>query len=387
MRYISSVKELWAGRDAPPLACLKIYGCQQNEADGDRLRGMLAAMGYGLTDDRALADLLVINTCAVREHAEKRVLGHLGAYLHEGKPGQLIALCGCMAQRPEVQALVKRSYRQVSLVFGPGELARFPEYLYLLLSDGGRQFYKTDPTAPIAEDVPVLRAPPPRAYVSVMTGCDNFCSYCIVPYVRGRERSRPPEAVLREIEGLIADGYSEIWLLGQNVNSYKPDFPALLRAAAALPGDFTLRFMTSHPRDATDGLFAAMRDCEKIAPFLHLPVQSGSDEVLRAMNRGYTRARYMELIAAARWAVPHLNITSDIIVGFPGETEADFEDTLDLLRRVRFNSLFTFIYSARAGTPAAQMEPTSRSEEISGRFERLLATQKEIERELPQQLQ
>jgi tRNA-2-methylthio-N6-dimethylallyladenosine synthase len=216
--YITKVKNHNETQPAPPLAMLRIYGCQQNIADGNRLRGLLVAMGYGLTDDRAQADVLILNTCAVREHAEKRVLGHLGGFLHEGKPGQKIVLCGCMAARPEIRETLKKSYGQVSLTFPPSDIPRFPQYLYTLLQDNGRYFYDTPITAPIDEDTPVVRDSPDKAHVTIMTGCDNFCSYCIVPYVRGRERSRPPGAVLAEIEGLVSEGCREIWLLGQNVN-------------------------------------------------------------------------------------------------------------------------------------------------------------------------
>lgn len=379
MDYITKVHAVNSQTDSPPLCMIQIYGCQQNLADGDRLRGLAVAMGYGLTNNRSQADLLLINTCAVRDHAEQRVLGHLGGFLHKGKPGQKIILCGCMAARPEVRETLRRSYRQVSLTFPPSDIPRFPEYLYKLLTEGERQYHDSDTTAPIDEAVPAFRDPPPRAHVTIMTGCDNFCSYCIVPYVRGRERSRPPEAVLTEIEGLIRDGYSEIWLLGQNVNSYAPGFPELLRAAGAFPGEYTLRFMTSHPRDANDDLFRAMAETPNVAPFLHLPVQAGSNRILSAMNRGYTREQFLEKTAAAQKYIPRLNLTSDIIVGFPSETEADFEDTLDLVRSVRFNSLFTFIYSPREGTPAAKLPQTNPPEVIKERFERLLKTQKEIE--------
>lgn len=383
--YIEKVKEWHGGNQtSPPLAMLRIYGCQQNLADGDRLRGMLTGMGYGLTDDRSMADLLVINTCAVRETAEQRAFGHLGGYLKVGKPGQKIVMCGCMAQRPEVREKLRKSYGQVSLSFGPADLTRFPEYLYSLITSGKRDIHESPDTAPISEDIPVLREGPPRAHVTIMTGCNNFCSYCVVPYVRGRERSREPEKIIAEVKGLIADGYSEIWLLGQNVNSYRPEnagirFPALLRILSSLDGDFHLRFMTSHPRDAGEELFRAIAESKRVAPFLHLPVQAGSDRILAAMNRGYTREEYLDKVKMLRQILPDINLTSDIIVGFPGETEEDFEDTLSLLREARFNSLFTFIYSAREGTPAAEMRQNASPDELSARFARLLETQREIE--------
>jgi tRNA-2-methylthio-N6-dimethylallyladenosine synthase len=362
-------------------AYLAVYGCQQNQADGDRLRGSLLAMGYRLTQDHTEADLLVLVTCAVRKHAETKLLGHLGEYLRTGKPGVKAVLCGCMAQREEVRELLRTSYRQVALTFGPADIGRFPEYMLTLLTEGGRRLYASPDTAPIGEDIPLARLPEDgRANVTIMTGCDNFCSYCIVPYVRGRERSRAPEAVLEEVRGLVAGGVREIWLLGQNVNSYRPDFSELLRACGSFDGDYTVRFMTSHPRDAGRRLFSAIAETPRVAPILHLPVQSGSNAVLKAMNRGYTREEYLEKIRLAKELIPRVALTSDVIVGFPGETERDFLDTLDLLKEVGFAKLFTFQYSPRSGTPAAELPQTLTPEEMKERFLRLLALQKEIER-------
>ncbi|MDR0326413.1 MAG: MiaB/RimO family radical SAM methylthiotransferase [Oscillospiraceae bacterium] len=366
-------------------AHLAIYGCQQNQADGDRLRGMLLAMGYTMTDDRAGADLVVLVTCAVRKHAETRLLGHLGTYLHKGKPGRKVVLCGCMAQREEVRELLRKRYKQVSLSFGPADLGRFPEYLRRLMTEGGRHIITSPDTAPIEEGLPIARLIDPeinRANVTIMTGCDNYCSYCVVPYVRGRERSRAPEAVLEEVRGLVEDGVGEIWLIGQNVNSYKPDFPDLLRACASFEGNYQLRFMTSHPRDAGRRLFEAMASSPRIAPVLHLPAQSGSNAVLKAMNRGYTREDYLEKIRLAKETIENLTLSGDVIVGFPGETEQDFLDTLSLLEEVRFAKLFTFQYSARAGTPAAELTETLSPGEMKERFMRLLEVQKRIEEEL-----
>ena len=378
---------------AAALAYVKVFGCQQNEADGERLRGMLADMGYRFTDEPNLADVVILNTCAVRLHAEQRALGHLGAIGHDGgPPGQVVAVCGCMAQLASARETLKRSYRHVRLVFGPGDLHRFPELLHDALTQSGRHFHGNPPDVPLdwEEGLPVLRAPPAnaegRAFVTVMKGCDNYCAYCVVPYTRGRERSRSPEAVIAEVRGLIAEGYTEFTLLGQNVNSYRPadgesvaDFPDLLAALVSLEGNFSLRFMTSHPKDASDKLFQTMGRHPKIAPFLHLPAQSGSDKVLTAMNRGYTREHFIALTQRARAAIPGLNLTSDILVGFPGETEADFEDTLSLLETVRFNSLFTFIYSPRPGTPAAGLEDDTPMKVKKARFQRLLDAQKRIE--------
>jgi tRNA-2-methylthio-N6-dimethylallyladenosine synthase len=372
------------------LAHLAIYGCQQNQADGDRIRGMLLAMDYGMTDDRSEADLVVLVTCAVRKHAETRLLGHLGTYLHGGKPGRKVVLCGCMAQREEVRELLRTRHKQVTLSFGPADLGRFPEYLNRMMTEGGRHIIESPDTAPIDESLPVARVIDPelnRANVTVMTGCDNYCSYCVVPYVRGRERSRAPEAVIAEVrelaEGAPVGGRPrEIWLLGQNVNSYKPDFPDLLRACAAIEGNFVLRFMTSHPRDAGQRLFDAMASSPRISPELHLPVQSGSSDILTRMNRGYTREGYLEKIRMAKSTVPGLVLSSDVIVGFPGEGEEDFDETLSLLEEVRFAKLFTFQYSPRSGTPAALLTDTLPPDVMKERFLLLIETQKKIEESL-----
>lgn len=363
-------------------AHLAVYGCQQNQADGDRYRGMLVDMGYAVTDDCAEADLLMLITCAVRKTAENKLLGHLGRYFSTVKPGGKIVLCGCMAQREDVRELLRTSYKQVALSFGPADMARFPEYLYKLLTEGGRHIHTSPDTAPIDEALPVGRVEDlefGRVNVTVMTGCDNYCSYCVVPYVRGRERSRDPVAVLEEVRGVAAGGAREIWLLGQNVNSYKPDFPELLRACAGFGGDYTVRFMTSHPRDADIRLFEAMASSPRIAKILHLPLQSGSDAILKEMNRGYTRAEYLQKIRMAKAAVPGLVVSSDIIVGYPGETEQDFQDTLSVLEEVRFYKLFTFQYSPREGTPAYARTDLLPPDVMKERFMRLLELQKKIE--------
>ncbi|MDR3209859.1 MAG: tRNA (N6-isopentenyl adenosine(37)-C2)-methylthiotransferase MiaB, partial [Oscillospiraceae bacterium] len=352
---------------ARPRALVLTFGCQQNEADSEKLRGMLLEMGYDLTPSERDADVIVLNTCSVREHAESKVFGVLGALSHRKRerPGLVLAVCGCMAQRPEAAERIRNSYRHVDLVFGTHVPHRFPEFLAAVLDRRERIFENPDVPGVIAEGLPVsrdgLERGEYRAWLSIMYGCDNFCSYCIVPYVRGRERSRAPEAVLKDARELAAAGYKDITLLGQNVNSYGKGgdgtaFPELLRRIDDLPGDFRLRFMTSHPKDAGAPLFSAMRECEKVARCLHLPFQSGSSRVLTLMNRGYTRERYLDLIAMARDAVPGLVITSDVIVGFPGETLEDFEATLSLIESVRFDALFTFIYSPRPGAPAARRE-------------------------------
>ena len=381
--YIDAVASLICGKRLR--AYTHTFGCQQNEADTERIRGMLHEMGYEMTDDVNEADFILFNTCAVREHAEDRAFGNIGALSHlkKRRPEVVIALCGCMAQQEKNVQKIKKSYPQVSLLFGTHALWRFPSLLYRVLS-GEKRVFDIGGEDDIAEGLPVLRAQGAKAWLSIMYGCNNFCTYCIVPYVRGRERSRRPEEIEKELRELVAAGYKEITLLGQNVNSYGKDlgldidFADLLRRLNAVPGDFWLRFMTSHPKDAGPRLFDAMADCEKVAKQLHLPFQSGSDEILRRMNRRYTAASYKELIAYARRRMPDITLSSDIIVGFPGETEADFEQTLALVREERFDLLFTFLYSPRSGTPAASYDDPTPSAEKQKWFERLLKAQDEI---------
>jgi len=371
------------------LAFVDTYGCQQNEADSERIRGYLKQMGFGFTDDEERARIIVINTCAIREHAEQRVFGNVGALVHVKRrhPEQLICLCGCMVQQPHAAKKLRESYRHVDLVFGPHALWKFPEMVHALLTQRGRTFSVEDEAGSIAEGIPVVRQDSIRAWVSIMYGCNNFCAYCIVPYVRGRERSRRPEDILAEVRQLVEEGYKDITLLGQNVNSYGKDlekpmnFSALLEQVNAIPGDFLIRFMTSHPKDATQKLFETMARCEKVAPVLHLPFQAGNDRILRVMNRRHTRAEYLEKIKALKALIPDIVLTSDIIVGFPGETAEEFEDTLKVLEEVRFDALFTFIYSPRHGTPAASMDdPMSREEKLAN-FNRLTALQDAISEE------
>ena len=372
-----------------PLAFVDTYGCQQNEADSERIRGYLEKMGFGFTDREEEARIIVINTCAIREHAEQRVFGNVGALVHVKRrhPDAIICLCGCMAQQPHAAKKLRESYRHVDLVFGPHALWKFPEMIYSLLTQRGRIFSVEDEAGSIAEGIPVVRQDKIRAWVSIMYGCNNFCSYCVVPYVRGRERSRKPEDILSEVRQLVDEGYKDITLLGQNVNSYGKDlagpwdFSALLDAVDAVPGDFLIRFMTSHPKDATQRLFETMARCEKVAPVLHLPFQAGNDRILQVMNRRHTRAEYLEKIAALKALIPDIVLTSDIIVGFPGETTQEFEDTLKVLEEVRFDALFTFIYSPRPGTPAAAMDdPMPRAEKLQN-FNRLTALQDRISEE------
>ena len=354
-----------------PRAFVHTYGCQGNVADGERIKGMLAEMGYLFTDTVESADLVLYNTCAVREHAEDRVFGNVGALKNRkaARPGMVVALCGCMMQQPRVAEKIRRSYPFVDLVFGTHVIHRLPELLYRTLCGRNRVFELPDEAGSITEGLPVVRDSSFKAFLPVMYGCNNFCSYCIVPYVRGRERSRMVEAVLEEARSLVeaVTAISRFW--GKNVNSYGKDletpvpFAQLLREINAIPGDFRIRFMTSHPKDCTRELLDAMADCEKVAKHLHLPFQSGNDRVLKEMNRRYTREQYLELIRYARQVMPELSLTSDVIVGFPGETYEAFQDTLSLVEEVGFTSLFTFIFSPREGTPAAKMpDPVSREE-------------------------
>ena len=369
-----------------PLALVDTYGCQQNEADSEQIRGMLREMGYAFTEDTSVADVIVINTCAIREHAELRVLGNVGALTHtkRRKPNQVICLCGCSMQEPHMAEKIRKSFRHVDLVFGPHALWRFPELLQQVLLKKERVFATEQSDGRIAEGLPVVRRGKIKAWVSIMYGCNNFWTYCIVPYVRGRERSREPEQILEEVRGLVAEGYKDITLLGQNVNSYgkdldsNVDFADLLAQINDIPGDFLVRFMTSHPRDASQKLFETMARCDKVAPQLHLPVQSGSSRVLKAMNRHYDRETYLDEVRRLKELIPDIVLTSDIIVGFPGETEAEFEETLSLLEEVRFDSLFTFIFSPRVGTPAAKMEDPVPMTEKKKWFQRLLDTQNRI---------
>lgn len=389
--YAQQVRQIYhtkLGRQ--PLACAVTFGCQQNEADTELIRGMLTDMGFGFTDDESRADLLIFNTCAIREHAEMRVFGNVGQTSHYKKanPNVIICVCGCMPQQPQVAEKIKNSYPYVDIVFGTHALYRFPQLLHTRLTGGKRVFdISGDEKGVILEGVHPVRKAGPAAWLSIMYGCNNFCAYCIVPYVRGRERSRDPEVILTELRELVDQGYKDITLLGQNVNSYGldreglPDFSGLLELCNAVPGEFRLRFMTSHPKDASPRLFDTMAKCEKVCHAIHLPVQCGSDRVLREMNRRYDVKRYLELVDYARKVMPDLTITSDIIVGFPGETEAEFEETVALLERVRFDSLFTFIYSRREGTRAASMpDPVSRAEKQRW-FDRLLEVQNRISRE------
>ncbi len=386
MGYCHKISALWRQKNTVPTAYVETYGCQQNEADSERIRGILSESGYAIIDGAEGADVVVMNTCAIREHAEQRVFGNLGALTHTKRrhSGQKIFLCGCMAGEAHVADRIKKSYPHVDGVFSTHHLWQFAEILYKVLTTGKRQFYTQDEPGSIAEGLPQKRDNTLKAWVSIMYGCNNFCTYCIVPYVRGRERSRKPEDILAECRELIDAGCKDITLLGQNVNSYGKDladgmdFADLLAAIAALPGDFLVRFMTSHPRDASFKLFDTMAASPKIAKQLHLPFQSGSSRVLKAMNRHYDRETYLEKVLYAKKVMPELVLTSDVIVGFPGETAEEFEETLTLIDQVHYDSLFTFIFSPRKGTPAASMEDPTPKAEKNARFDRLCALQNSI---------
>ena len=388
--FTEKIRELHRQRGKTVRALVDTFGCQQNVADSQHIMGMLEAMGCEFVTEPAEADIIVLNTCAIRDHAEKRVYGNLGALTHTKKanPEQIICLCGCMAQRPEVAEKVRQSYRHVDLVFGPQALWKFPELLWQVYTRRGRVFSVADEHGSIAEGMPVVREGRTRAWVSIMYGCNNFCSYCIVPYVRGRERSRDPEQIIREVRELAAEGYKEITLLGQNVNSYGKDlgtgydFADLLSALDEIPGDYLIRFMSSQPKDASFKLFDTMARCKHVAKQLHLPVQSGCDRVLRAMHRPYDKARYLELITYARKVMPELVLTSDVIIGFPGETEEEAMETVALVEQVRFDALFTFIFSPRPGTPAAKMEDPIPRAEKQVWFDRLCDAQNKISEEI-----
>ena len=394
------VREISESRQGQPMAYIDTYGCQQNESDSERLRGMLAEMGYGFTGDEFAADVIIINTCAIRENAENRVYGNVGALVHtkKAKPSQIIAFCGCMAAIGEVAEKIRQSYKHVDIMFSPNNLWRFPEMLLQALtgsryeaafSTNSRSFANEVGDGFIGEGyiiegLPIHRDKAIKAWLPIMYGCNNFCTYCIVPHVRGQERSRKPDDIIQEARDIIAQGYKDITLLGQNVNSYGAgldaniDFASLIEMINDLDGEFLIRFMTSHPKDASRKLFESMAKSKKAARHIHLPFQAGSDRILELMNRGYTQEQYLAKIEMARELMPDIVITSDVIVGFPGETEEEFEETLRLVEKAQFDAMFTFIYSKRPGTPAASMEDFATREEKQLRFDRLIELQNAI---------
>lgn len=356
--YISLVKNINGGSEK---YCQVItFGCQQNERDSETVRGLLYEMGYAHTDDPTLADIIIINTCAIREHAEVKALSLLGRFKAQKKrnPDLIVGVVGCMAAQPHRANMLKQDFHYVSFTLEPNMLHRIPELVARKLTEGKRSFVFDTDKGDIYEDIPAVRRERHRAWVSIMYGCNNFCSYCIVPYVRGRERSRRSEDIINECRGLVASGVKEITLLGQNVNSYRADigFAGLLEKIANIDGDFIIRFMTSHPKDTSDELIAVMREhTPKIAPFFHLPLQSGSNRILKEMNRTYTRERYLAIAESLRKNIPGIALSTDVIIGFPTEDESDFADTMDVLSRVGFDNVYAFLFSPREGTRAARM--------------------------------
>ena len=386
-RQLVQEKEQELGR--PLTACTVTFGCQMNARDSEKLAGVLERIGYVETEDEN-ADFVIYNTCTVRENANLRVYGRLG-YLHSLKkknPHMMMALCGCMMQEPQVVEKLKKSYSFVNLIFGTHNIYKFAELVVSALLSDRMVIDIWKDTDKIVEDLPTERKYPFKSGVNIMFGCNNFCSYCIVPYVRGRERSRNPRDIIREIERLVADGVVEVMLLGQNVNSYGKNleepmtFAQLLQEVEKIQGLKRIRFMTSHPKDLSDELIEVMKNSKKICRHIHLPLQSGSSRILKLMNRRYDKERYLELVRKIREAMPDISLTTDIIVGFPGETEEDFLETMDVVEKVRYDSAFTFIYSKRTGTPAAVMEDQVPEEVVKDRFDRLLKKVQEIGREM-----
>lgn len=359
---------------------IETWGCQMNEEDSEKLSGMLKNIGYSKIDKREDADIIIFNTCAVRENAELKVYGNLGALkkLKEQRPNLIIAVCGCMMQQKGVAENLIKKYPFVDIVFGTHNSYKFPEYLNRVKQEGKSVIEILDKEEGIVEGIPVDRESSVKAFVTIMYGCNNFCTYCVVPYVRGRERSRNPEDIINEIKSLISKGYKEVTLLGQNVNSYSKelggdvDFAKLLRMINEIEGLERVRFMTSHPKDLSDEVIYAIRDCGKLCEAIHLPVQSGSDRILKIMNRHYDREQYLNLVKKIKKEIPGVALTTDIIVGFPGETEEDFQDTLNLVKEVEYDSAFTFIYSRRNNTPADKMEDQIDDKIKHDRFNRLI---------------
>lgn len=384
-----TVQRISASLGRPMTCCINTFGCQMNSRDSEKLLGILEKIGFVEIEDEH-ADFVLYNTCTVRENANQRVYGRLG-YLHSLKkknPHMMIALCGCMMQEKEVVEKIRKSYRFVDIIFGTHNIFKLAELLCQRFDEKKMVVDIWEGTDRIVEDLPAERKYSFKSGVNIMFGCNNFCSYCIVPYVRGRERSRNPEDIVQEIKHLVADGVVEIMLLGQNVNSYGKtlehpiSFAELLKRIEEVEGLERIRFMTSHPKDLSDELIEVMKHSQKICNHLHLPLQSGSTEILRVMNRKYTKEQYLELAEKIKTAIPNISLTTDIIVGFPGETEEDFQDTLDVVRKVRYDSAFTFIYSKRTGTPAAAMENQIPEEVVKDRFDRLLAEVQKISAEL-----
>ncbi|MDD7793844.1 tRNA (N6-isopentenyl adenosine(37)-C2)-methylthiotransferase MiaB [Clostridium sp. 'White wine YQ'] len=365
---------------------IETWGCQMNEEDSEKLSGMLKRIGYSNTEVREEADIIIFNTCCVRENAENKVFGNLGLLkaMKEKKPNLIIAICGCMMQQKDMADKVLKTFPYVDIIFGTHNSYKFPEYLDMVQKEGVQIKEIINKEEGIVEGLPIDRKSDVKAFVTIMYGCNNFCTYCIVPYVRGRERSRKVDDILKEVNELVSLGYKEVTLLGQNVNSYGKDlgddmtFAKLLRVVNEVEGIERVRFMTSHPKDLTDDVIQAVKECDKLCEQIHLPVQSGSSRVLKEMNRSYTKEQYLELAKKIRKEIPGVSISTDIIIGFPGETEEDFLDTLDLVKEVEYDSAFTFIYSRRNNTPADRMENQISEEVKHERFNRLVKQVNEI---------
>ena len=379
--YISLVRKINEGKEL--YAHVITFGCQQNERDSETVLGYLSEMGYKSTDNPEKADVVVMNTCAIREHAEVKALSMLGRFKGQKKknPDLIVGVVGCMAAEPHRAEMLKKDFHYVTFTLEPNMLHRIPEMLYKKLNEGKRSFIFGKDEGDIYEDAPSVRRNLHRAWVSIMYGCNNFCSYCIVPYVRGRERSRRSEDILAECRQLVESGVKEITLLGQNVNSYKADisFPELLSMVAEIEGDFIIRFMTSHPKDTSRELIDVMKKYSpKIAPFFHLPLQSGSNDILKAMNRTYTRERYLDIARGLKENVSGIALSTDVIIGFPGESDDDFNDTMDILRTVGFDNVYAFLYSPSEGTKAARMTPIVEREVKDKRMVELLSMQDKL---------
>ena len=367
----------------PPLVYLKSFGCQQNVSDGEKLKGKLAEIGYDFTDELSQAQFILYNTCAVRENAEDKVFGYIGDLKHmkENNPELIIGICGCMAQQNHIADKIKQTYKQVDLVFGTFAYNDLYNMLWEVIDNHKRIFNLTENHVDIDEDFTQLRDDKIRAFVPIMYGCNNFCTYCIVPYVRGRERSRKPESVINEVRELVLKGYKEITLLGQNVNSYSYGFPELLRELNKIDGEFRIRFMSSHPKDASKDLIDTILECDKVCKHLHLPVQAGSDRILKEMNRRYTVKDYLRIVDYARRKDPEFSFTTDLIVGFPGETYEEFCLTKDIIRRVKYDNIYSFVYSRRSGTKAAELDDNISDKQKGLWLRELLLEQRETSSE------
>ena len=379
--YIDRVRLL--NSDSQKRVYIFTFGCQQNEADSEKILGMANAMGYTKSDTPDDADLIILNTCAIRQHAEEKALSMLGRFkaLKRKNNSLIVGVCGCMAAEKHIKELLKTDFHYVTFTLEPNMLYKIPYLVYRALMDGKRSFIIDEDSGDVYEGMPMTRRCAHKAWVSIMYGCNNFCSYCIVPYVRGRERSRSVDDILSECRSLVEDGVKEITLLGQNVNSYRGecDFATLLEKIAMIDGDFIIRFMTSHPKDVSDSLIEVMsKYTPKIAPYFHLPLQSGSDRILKSMNRTYNRERFLSIVDKLRAGIPNICLSTDVIVGFPSETEEDFLDTLDVLKKARFDMVYAFKYSPREGTPAAKMKDQVDTEIKEDRIARLLKMQDDI---------